>query len=77
MQQMDAIRRFEAARSELYPWLDGATTRVPRLFAMSAENMPENTPSHNLNTPTPDEWREEVRARRAAKQAGGQRQAAQ
>ena len=77
MQQMDAIRRFEAARSEMYPWLDGATTRVPRLFAMSAENMPENTPSHNLNTPTPDEWREEVRARRAAKQAGGQRQAAQ
>ena len=33
MQKMDSIRAFEAARSERYPWLDGATTRVPRLFA--------------------------------------------
>ena len=29
MQKMDSIRSFEAARSERYPWLDGATTRVP------------------------------------------------
>ena len=32
MQQMDAIRRFEAARSELYPWLDGATTKDARSY---------------------------------------------
>ena len=74
MQKMDAIRTFEAARSERYPWLDGATTRVPRLFPVSAEHMPEGTTSHALVTPTPEEWRSEVRARRAAKQAGGQRQ---
>ena len=72
MQKMDSIRAFEAARSERYPWLDGATTRVPRLFA--AKDMPSTTPSHSLATPTPDEWRAEVRARRAARRQ--QRQAA-
>jgi len=64
MNKLDAVRSFEAARSELYPWLDGATTRVPRLSAV--KDMPL-TPSHNLATPTAAEWRAEVRARRAAR----------
>ena len=59
----------EAARSERYPWLDGATTRVPRLSAVREADMPSNTPSHQLSTPTAEEWRAEVRARRAAKAA--------
>ena len=63
MLKMDQIRAFETERSERYPWLDGATTRVPRLSA--ARGMPDQTPSHQLATPTPEEWREEVRARRA------------
>ena len=76
LQKMEAIRTFEAARSELYPWLDGATTRVPRLFPV--KDMPEGTASHTLVTPTPEEWRNEVRARRAKRRAaldaqGGQR----
>jgi len=79
MQKMDAIRTFEAARSELYPWLDGATTRVPRLFPV--KDMPQGTTSHNLVTPTPEEWRNEVRERRArareARQAQQQRQQGQ
>ena len=28
MKKLDKIRTFETARSERYPWLDGATTRV-------------------------------------------------
>jgi 3-isopropylmalate dehydratase len=71
LQKMDAIRTFEAARSELYPWLDGATTRVPRL-APVVKGMPAETTSHNLATPTPEEWRNEVRARRAANRAARQ-----
>jgi len=79
MAKLDQIREFEASRSILYPWLDGATTRVPRLSAV--KGMPEHTPSHRLSTPTAEEWRAEVRARRAAKRqqpgGGGQlRQAA-
>lgn len=81
MQKMDAIRTFEAERSELYPWLDGATTRVPRLSAV--RGMPSQTPSHNLETPSPDKWRAEVRERRAKRLAqrqpasgGAQRQQA-
>ena len=78
-QKVNSIRSFEAARSERYPWLDGATTRVPRLFA--AKDMPSTTPSHSLATPTPDEWRAEVRqrraARKAAREAGQQQQQAQ
>ena len=73
MQKMSTIRTFEAARSQLYPWLDGATTRVPRLFPVN--DMPSETTSHTLETPTPDVWRAEVRARRAAARAT--RQAAQ
>jgi len=69
MQKMDAIRAFEGARSDLYPWLDGATTRVPRLFPVKESEMPSDTSSHALSTPTPEEWRTEVRARRAARTA--------
>ena len=29
--------------------------------------MPANTPSHQLSTPTAEEWRAEVRARRASR----------
>merc|ERR1719221_1496818 len=64
MAKLEPIRAFEAARSELYPWLDGATTRVPRLFPV--KDMPTETSSHTLVTPTPEEWRAEVRARRQA-----------
>merc|ERR1719424_2127703 len=71
MLKMEQIRSFETERSELYPWLDGATTRVPRLSAV--KDMPDQTPSHQLSTPTAAEWRAEVRARRAAKRQ--QRQA--
>jgi len=76
LQKMEAIRTFEAARSELYPWLDGATTRVPRL-APVVKGMPSQTSSHNLATPTPEEWRNEVRARRAANRAARQQAAGQ
>ena len=75
LQKMEAIRTFESARSELYPWLDGATTRVPRLFPV--KDMPEGTASHTLVTPTPEEWRNEVRARRASRRAARQAQAQQ
>jgi len=67
LQKMEAIRTFESERSERYPWLDGATTRVPRISAV--RDMPQQTPSHLLATPTPENWREEVRARRAKRQA--------
>ena len=67
MQKMEAIRSFEGERSARYPWLDGATTRVPRLFPVNSEHMPEGTSSHSLVTPTPEEWRAEVRSRRAAR----------
>ena len=75
MKKLDKIRDFETARSERYPWLDGATTRVPRLSAVKEVDMPSNTPSHRLATPTAEEWRAEVRARRAAKRAARQQQA--
>ena len=39
MQKMGSIRTFETQRSELYPWLDGATTRVPRLFPVRNEEL--------------------------------------
>ena len=74
MQKMEAIKTFETERSERYPWLDGATTRVPRLSAV--QGMPTNTPSHLLATPSPEEWRKEVRARRAKRQALRQLQGA-
>ena len=68
MQKMDAIRAFEAVRSDQFPWLDGATTRVPKLMAVGESAMPIDTPSHNLNTPSPEEWRVEVIARHKLRQ---------
>ena len=57
MQKMDVIRAFAAVRSERFPWLDGATTRVPRLFPV--REMPI-TPE--LKTPSPDDWRKEAQS---------------
>eukprot|EP00316_Scyphosphaera_apsteinii_P007919 CAMPEP_0119323548 /NCGR_PEP_ID=MMETSP1333-20130426/60973_1 /TAXON_ID=418940 /ORGANISM="Scyphosphaera apsteinii, Strain RCC1455" /LENGTH=795 /DNA_ID=CAMNT_0007331021 /DNA_START=134 /DNA_END=2521 /DNA_ORIENTATION=- len=73
VQKIQAIRNFENSRSVLYPWLDGATTRVPRLSAV--RGMPTETPSHKLSTPSPEEWRAEVRARRAMSQTQRQQAA--
>ena len=56
MEKMEAIRAFEARRSIETPWLDGATTRVPKLFAV--KDMPKITPPA---TPTTEDWREEAR----------------
>uniref|UniRef100_A0A7S3S5Z7 3-isopropylmalate dehydratase n=1 Tax=Emiliania huxleyi TaxID=2903 RepID=A0A7S3S5Z7_EMIHU len=72
MQKMGSIRAFETQRSELYPWLDGATTRVPRLFPV--KDMPTETTSHTLETPSPEQWRAEVRARRRAARESRQQQ---
>jgi len=72
MQKMGSIRTFETQRSELYPWLDGATTRVPRLFPV--KDMPTETTSHTLETPSPEQWRAEVRARRRAARESRQQQ---
>ena len=63
LQKIDAIRAFETARSERFPWLDGATTRVPKLFAVDEKFMPA---SAALDTPTPEQWRAEVHERRKA-----------
>ncbi len=60
MQKMDAIRAFEVVRSKRFPWLDGATTRVPKLFPV--RDMPV-TPE--LNTPSTDDWRTEARSQAA------------
>lgn len=62
MEKMDEIRAFEATRSEKYPWLDGATTRVPKLSAVS--DMPAQEEMH---TPDPEQWRAEVIERRRLK----------
>jgi len=67
LQKMDAIRSFETERSARYPWLDGATTRVPRLFPV--KGMPSDTSSHRLATPTAEEWRAEVLANHRARRA--------
>ena len=63
MQKMDVIRSFETMRSRLYPWLDGATTRVPKLFPVKGMRKVE------LDTPTPDDWQAE--SRRIAQEATG------
>ena len=42
---------------------------MPRLSAVKEADMPSNTPSHQLATPTAEEWRAEVRARRAGEVA--------
>jgi len=60
LQKMDAIRAFEARRSVESPWLDGATTRVPRLFAVAG--MPSVEPPA---TPTLEDWKAEARQMQA------------
>ena len=60
LQKMDAIRAFEARRSAETPWLDGATTRVPRLFAVAG--MPSTEPPA---TPTVEDWKAEARQMQA------------
>jgi len=54
-EKMETIRAFETRRSIETPWLDGATTRVPRLFAVSG--MPSIEPPA---TPTVDDWKREA-----------------
>ena len=54
----------QVTRSAQFPWLDGATTRVPKLFAVKGEeggtaSFPE------LDTPTPQTWRDEAPRRGA------------
>eukprot|EP00325_Prymnesiales_sp_UTEX-LB-985_P003790 CAMPEP_0174697238 /NCGR_PEP_ID=MMETSP1094-20130205/3152_1 /TAXON_ID=156173 /ORGANISM="Chrysochromulina brevifilum, Strain UTEX LB 985" /LENGTH=798 /DNA_ID=CAMNT_0015894177 /DNA_START=13 /DNA_END=2409 /DNA_ORIENTATION=+ len=60
-QKMDLIRTFEARRSKETPWLDGATTRVPRLFAV--RDMPSIEPPA---TPTTEDWKQEAQQMRQA-----------
>jgi len=55
LQKMDKIRHFEGRRSVATPWLDGATTRVPQLFAVA--DMPAIKPPA---TPTIDDWKAEA-----------------
>ena len=57
LQKMDVIRSFEADRSQRFPWLDGATTRVPKVFPV--KDMPRVA---ELATPTPADWRSEAAA---------------
>ena len=61
MVKMDKIRAFEAKRSAATPWLDGATTRVPQLFAVT--DMPSIVPP---KTPTPEDWKAEAQTLRQA-----------
>ena len=63
---------LQAVRSEHFPWLDGATTRVPKLFAVQEADMPTDTPSHRLETPTPEQWRAEVIATHQQRQQQAQ-----
>jgi 3-isopropylmalate dehydratase len=69
MTKMDAIRAFEQQRSIDSPWLDGATTRVPKLFAIrDAVDHADTATFPELDTPDPAAWRAEVKARFAARQ---------
>ena len=61
MQKMDKIRTFEAKRAVETPWLDGATTRVPKLFPVA--DMPTTTP---LQTPEREDWHKEAKAMASA-----------
>jgi 3-isopropylmalate dehydratase len=62
MQKLDEIRTFEAMRSKLYPWLDGATTRVPRLFPVaSLEARISAGELEQSSTPGPEQWHAEAR----------------
>ena len=65
MQKMGKIKAFEQKRSAAWPWLDGATTRVPKLFPVSNDElgMPVNP---ELNTPDTADWAAEAQGKRAA-----------
>merc|ERR1719487_2249417 len=61
MQKLGEIRAFEAERSKLYPWLDGATTRVPRLFPVaSLEARISAGELEQSSTPGPEQWHAEA-----------------
>lgn len=62
MEKMDKIRLFETNRSAETPWLDGATTRVPKLFMVKDINPVAVAPA----TPSPEDWRAEAQLLRAA-----------
>ena len=57
---MDTIRDFEAKRSAAAPWLDGATTRVPKIWPVAG------MPRYELATPSQDDWAEEGKRLRSA-----------
>ena len=69
MAKMEDIRAFELVRSAHFPWLDGATTRVPKLFKVNEEGAPGEAMFPELDTPTPEQWRAEVKARWSARQS--------
>mmetsp|Transcript_39097 Transcript_39097/g.127124 ORF Transcript_39097/g.127124 Transcript_39097/m.127124 type:complete len:311 (-) Transcript_39097:264-1196(-) len=60
LQKMDTIRDFEAKRSAAAPWLDGATTRVPKIWPVAG------MPRYELATPSQDDWAEEGKRLRSA-----------
>ena len=65
LERLPKIREFESERSRAYPWLDGATTRVPNAWkARGVAAAPEP------GTPTPAEWWREARERRRARRVG-------
>merc|ERR1719183_3317974 len=55
MQKLGEIRAFEAERSKLSPWLDGATTRVPRLFPVASLEARIHEVDQSA-TPGPEQW---------------------
>ena len=60
LQKMDTVRDFEAKRSAAAPWLDGATTRVPKIWPVAG------MPRYELATPSQDDWAEEGKCLRSA-----------
>jgi 3-isopropylmalate dehydratase len=65
MQKLGEVRAFEAERSKLYPWLDGATTRVPRLFPVASLEARIHEVDQSA-TPGPEQWQAEARSLAAA-----------
>ena len=64
MAKMDQIRKFEAARSERFPWLDGATTRAPKTMPVKEASDPSaEAVFPEFDTPTPEAWRREAKER--------------
>jgi 3-isopropylmalate dehydratase small subunit len=48
MEKMEQIRAFESVRSERFPWLDGATTRVPQVSVLLCTVTFHTNLAHNL-----------------------------